>query len=202
MFTQQHFTFVNVSAPQESKSDGNKKRIRSAAAASGWAQGSRPKLPPKLSVVPNTPRSSHLLDVDPCPTLSELPNQVHDIADPETHQSQRGSHADSQSIEHTDANTNKSNIKRKRTSQTSSSRRRAPQSLSTASASSHSAVASPTVAVTSWVASIQTPDAGVITPSSSSVTPHDLGSGVHDAFNCYPINTQAWHDRVLHHSKR
>jgi hypothetical protein len=68
--------------------------------------------------------------------------------------------------------------------------------------SSRSYAASPATAVSAWISSIGTPDATLTTPNSELVSPHDLGSGSYDAFNCYPVHTKPWHDRVLHHSKK
>jgi hypothetical protein len=61
--TSQRFTFVNVTAPQDASSAGNKKRIRSAAAASGWAQGLRPKLPQTQLNASENPRFSYAVDL-------------------------------------------------------------------------------------------------------------------------------------------
>jgi len=227
--TSQRFTFVNVSAPQDASSEGNKKRIRSAAAASGWAQGVRPKLHPQKP--PNTsenPRYSYPVDLKGLFEPSEKSESSHGPAsidgpkpfttsetEPasshfsdrkfiwETTSARKSSTAKSGATE-LDGQL-RSNIKRKRTprsSQTSSSRRRAPVTSSSASTSSQSLVASPTTAVSTWISSIQTPDDSQTTINSALPSPHDLGSGIRDAFNCYPVHSQLWYDRILHHSKK
>ncbi|KAG9892015.1 hypothetical protein KCU94_g13977, partial [Aureobasidium melanogenum] len=213
--TSQRFTFVNVTAPQDAVSEGNKKRIRSAAAASGWAQGARPKIHQNSGSSEN-PRFSHPVDLD---SLLEPPEKLEgsNNSDPiptrnpssisdrrfiwQSTNARRTSTTKSGPTELSDE-VIRSNIKRKRTprsSQTSSSRRRTLASSSSASVSSQSYVASPTTAVSAWVSSIGTPDATLTTPNSELVSPHDLGSGSYDAFNCYPVHTKPWHDRVLHH---
>ncbi|KAG9670573.1 hypothetical protein KCU99_g6065, partial [Aureobasidium melanogenum] len=214
--TSQRFTFVNVTAPQDAVSEGNKKRIRSAAAASGWAQGARPKTHPKSSSSSEDPRFSHPVDLNSlleAPEKSEGSNDSDPVStripstDPvrrftwESTNAQRGSTAKSGPTELSDE-VIRSNIKRKRTprsSQTSTSRRRTLASSSSASVSSRSYAASPTTAVSAWISSIGTPDATLTTPNSELVSPHDLGSGSYDAFNCYPMHTKPWHNRVLHH---
>ncbi|KAG9577202.1 hypothetical protein KCU77_g13509, partial [Aureobasidium melanogenum] len=214
--TSQRFTFVNVTAPQDAVSEGNKKRIRSAAAASGWAQGARPKIHQNSSSSSENPRFSHPVDIN---SLLEAPEKSEgsNDSDPvptrnpatisdrrfiwESTNGRRDSTAKSDPKELSDE-VIRSNIKRKRTprsSQTSSSRRRTLASSSSASVSSRSYVASPTTAVSAWISSIGTPDATLTTPNSELVSPHDLGSGSYDAFNCYPVHTKPWHDRVLHH---
>lgn len=226
--TSQRFTFVNVSAPQDASSEGNKKRIRSAAAASGWAQGVRPKLQktPTTSETPRFPYPVELKDLFETPVKSEETSQeptstgvrksfTTSETDPasshfsdrkfiwETTSARKTSTAKSGTTELDDQL--RSNIKRKRTprsSQTSSSRRRAPVNSSSASTSSQSIVASPNTAVSTWISSIQTPDASQTTTNSALASPHDLGSGIRDAFNCYPVHSQIWYDRILHHSKK
>ncbi|KAG9711586.1 hypothetical protein KCU73_g17141, partial [Aureobasidium melanogenum] len=76
--TSQRFTFVNVTAPQDAVSEGNKKRIRSAAAASGWAQGARPNNHPKSSSSSEDPRFSRLVDLN---SLLEAPEKSEDSND-------------------------------------------------------------------------------------------------------------------------
>lgn len=225
--TSQRFTFVNVSAPQDASSEGNKKRIRSAAAASGWAQGVRPKLQ-KSPTTSENPRFSYPVDLkdlfeapvksepsqDPTSTDGRKPSTISET-DPasghfsdrkfiwETTSARKTSTAKSGATELDDHL--RSNIKRKRTprsSQTSSSRRRAPVNSSSASTSSQSLVASPNTAVSTWISSIQTPDASQATTNSALPSPHDLGSGIRDAFSCYPVHSQLWYDRILHHSKK
>jgi hypothetical protein len=222
----QRFTFVNVTAPQDASSEGNKKRIRSAAAASGWAQGARPKLPPNLPNNSENPRFSYpvdLKDLFESPEKSDLSDHPASIDKPsttsdtepasnhfsgrkfiwETASGRRTSTAKSGAIEVDDRS--RSNIKRKRTprsSQTSSSRRRAPVTSSSVSVSSQSLAASPTTAVSTWISTIQTPDVSLSTTNSALASPHDLGSGIHDAFNCYPVQSQLWCDMILHHSKK
>ncbi|KAK6006276.1 hypothetical protein QM012_006686 [Aureobasidium pullulans] len=214
--TSQRFTFVNVTAPQDAASEGNKKRIRSAAAASGWAQGARPKIQQKSSGSSEDPRFSHPVDLkdlleasqksegsnnsDPAPTLN-LPTVPDRKFIWESTNARKTSVAKSDPTELLD-DLIRSNIKRKRTprsSQTSTSRKKTHASSSSASVSSQSLVASPTTVVSAWISSVETPDANSITPSSELVSPHDLGSGSHDAFNCYPVHSQPWHDKVLHH---
>lgn len=217
--TSQRFTFVNVTAPQDAASEGNKKRIRSAAAASGWAQGARPKIHQKFSSSSENPRFSYPVDLknlfeasqksegsnnsDPVPTWNPSTSSDRKFIWESTN-ARKTSTAKSGPTELSDELI-RSNIKRKRTprsSQTSSSRRRTHASSSSASVSSQSLVASPTTAVSTWISSIETPDANSTTPSSVLVSPHDVGSGSHDAFNCYPVHSQPWHDRILHHSKK
>ena len=70
---QQHFTFVNVSAPHDTKNAGNKKRIRSAAAASGWAQGSRPR-PSQALEAPS--QSARFPTQDPALTVHTNPENA------------------------------------------------------------------------------------------------------------------------------
>ncbi|CAD0096971.1 unnamed protein product, partial [Aureobasidium vineae] len=213
--TSQRFTFVNVTAPQDAATEGNKKRIRSAAAASGWAQGARPKTHQNQSTTSENPRfaySVNLKDFE-TPEKSEVSNKSHltdtpkhsNISDRtfiwETTTARRSSATKFGSTERSDDHI-RSNIKKKRTthsSQTPSSLKRAPITSSSASVSSQSLVASPTTAVTTWISSIQTPDASLTTPTSALASPYDLGSGIHDAFNCYPVLSQPWYDRVLHH---
>jgi hypothetical protein len=222
----QRFTFVNVTAPQDASSEGNKKRIRSAAAASGWAQGARPKLPPNLPNNPENPRFSYPVDLKnlfDAPEKSDLSDNPASADKPstisgtepvsnhfsdrkfiwETASGRRTSTAKSGPTELDDRS--RSNIKRKRTprsSQTSSSRRKLPATSSSASVSSQSLAASPTTAVSTWITSIQTPDASLTATNSAIASPHDLGSGIHDAFNCYPVQSQLWCDKILHHSKK
>lgn len=226
--TSQRFTFVNVSAPQDASSEGNKKRIRSAAAASGWAQCVRPKLQKTLTTSETPPLSYpvDLKDLFEAPVKFEDTSQDPALTDgsnpftiPETEPAS-GQFSDRKFIwETTSARKTstakygtaelddnlRSNIKRKRTphsSQTSTSRRRAPAKSSSASTSSQSIVASPNTAVSTWISSIQTPDASQTTTNSALPSPHDLGSGIRDAFNCYPVHSQLWYDRILHHSKK
>ncbi|KAI4842879.1 hypothetical protein E4T44_07058 [Aureobasidium sp. EXF-8845] len=219
----QRFTFVNVTAPQDASSEGNKKRIRSAAAASGWAQGARPKLPPNLPNNSENPRFSYpvdLKDLFESPEKSDLSDHPASIDKPsttsdtepasnhfsgrkfiwETASGRRTSTAKYGATEVDDRS--RSNIKRKRTprsSQTSSSRRKAPVTSSSVSVSSQSLAASPTTAVSTWISTIQTPDVSLSTTNSALASPHDLGSGIHDAFNCYPVQSQLWCDMILHH---
>lgn len=226
--TSQRFTFVNVSAPQDATSKGNKKRIRSAAAASGWAQGVRPKSQ-KTPTISENPRFSYPVDLKnlfEAPVKSEETSQDLTSIDgrnpftiPETEPA--SSHlSDRKFIWETTSDRKpstaksgtteldehlRSNIKRKRTprsSQTSSSRRRAPVNSSSASTSSQSLVGSPNTAVSTWISSIQTPDASQTATNSALPSPRDLGSGIRDAFNCYPVYSQLWYDRILHHSKK
>ncbi|KAH0340342.1 hypothetical protein KCU81_g6884, partial [Aureobasidium melanogenum] len=215
--TSQRFTFVNVTAPEDAVSEGNKKRIRSAAAASGWAQGAgRPRNHPKSSSSPENPRFSHPVDLknlleapeqskgsnDSDPVLKRNPSTISDRKFIwESTNARETSTAESGPTELSDE-VIRSNIKRKRTprsSQASGSRKRVLASSSSASVSSQSYVASPNTAVSAWISSIGTPDATSTTPHSELVSPHDLGSGSYDAFNCYPVHTKPWHDRVLHH---
>lgn len=229
MTSQQRFTFVNVTAPQEAASEGNKKRIRSAAAASGWASGARPKIHQKLPETEQLPRFSYPVDLKALYEAPDKPNvapalQLTDgkkssgISEPEvapashhysdrkfiweTSPSRKTTTAKSRATEVTDESPVQSNTKRKRaarSSQASTSRKRAPASLSSASTSSVSAIASPTALVSSWISSVQSPGTSLTTPNSALISPHDLGSGIRDAFNCYPVNSQPWYDRVLHH---
>ncbi|KAI4715316.1 hypothetical protein E4T48_08501 [Aureobasidium sp. EXF-10727] len=211
--TSQRFTFVNVTAPQDAATEGNKKRIRSAAAASGWAQGSRPKTHQyDQSTTSENPRFSYPVNLKDL-ERSEVSNDSHLTDTPkhsntsdrkfiwETTTARRSSAAKSGSTERSNDHI-RSNTKRKRirhSNQDSSSRRRAPITSSSASVSSQSLVGSPTTAVTTWISSIQTPEASLTTPASALASPYDLGSGIHDAFNCYPVLSQPWYDRVLHH---
>ncbi|KAI5275755.1 hypothetical protein E4T47_01269 [Aureobasidium subglaciale] len=229
--TSQQFTFVNVGAPSDATNEGNKKRIRSAAAASGWASGVRPKLHQRLPDTLKDPRFTSPVDFkalfeateksavsagpdvehdrkfsiisesDAAPTSHQYPDRKDRKFIWETNTTSRPSTTKPDTIEF-DGQPFSSNTKRKRTprsSQASSSRRRAPASSSSASTSSQSVVASPTTVVSSWISSIKTPDTSLTTPNSALVSPHDLGSGIYDAFNCYPVASQPWYDRVLHH---
>jgi hypothetical protein len=225
--TSQRFTFVNVTAPQDASSEGNKKRIRSAAAASGWAQGLRPKPPQSQPNASEKPRFSYAVDLNnlfespeksessniPASTDKQNPSTISETDPPSNHSElkfvwatasgRKTSTPKSGATELDDRS--RSNIKRKRTphsSQTSNSRRRAPATASSASVSSQSLAASPTTAVSSWISSIQTPDPSLTTVNSALASPHDLGSGIRDAFNCYPIQSQLWCDKILHHSKK
>jgi hypothetical protein len=226
--TSQRFTFVNVTAPQDASSAGNKKRIRSAAAASGWAQGLRPKLPQTQLNASENPRFSYAVDLSdlfesseksifsntPASIDKQDPSAISESEPPSNHFSDRKFIWETNSDRKTSTaksgateldNRSRSNIKRKRTphsSQTSSSRRRAPVTTSSASVSSQSLAASPTAAVSTWISSIQTPDPSLSTANSALASPHDLGSGIRDAFNCYPVQSQLWCDKILHHSKK
>jgi hypothetical protein len=226
--TSQRFTFVNVTAPQDASSEGNKKRIRSAAAASGWAQGVRPKLPQKLPNPSENPRYSYPVDLkdlfespdksdfsnNPASTDQPKPSTISETEPTSNHLSDRKFIWETTSARRTSTSKSgatglddqsRSNIKRKRTprsSQTTSSRRKAPVTSSSASVSSQSLVASPTTAVSTWISSVQTPDGCLVTTNSALASPHDLGSGIRDAFNCYPVHSQLWCDRILHHSKK
>lgn len=217
--TSQRFTFVNVTAPQDAASEGIKKRICSAAAASGWAQDAHPKVHQKSSSFSEQPRFSSPVDLknpieasqesegsnnsDLAPTWNPSPIPDRKFIWESTN-ARKTSTAKSGSTKLSDE-LKRSNIKRKRTprgSQTSTSRRRTHASSCSASVSSKSLVASPATAVSTRIFSIETPDANSTTPSSVLVGPRDVGSGSHDAFNCYPVHSQPWHDRILHHSKK
>lgn len=224
MASQQSFTFVNLSAPQDTKTKGNKKRIRSAAATSGWAQGGHPKNP-------QPPRDFHSLDLQ---SSHVGQRQINPHTDLDSKREQKGpgaseaeniaehsgysdfvwekSHPQNSPLAeqcvavHPDLRLNKPNTTRKWTSRVtlpfSTTRKKAPRSFSTASTSSQSTVVSPSTVIISWISSIQSPGTDLTSPTPSLFSPHDLGSGNRDAFNCYPVDSQPWFDRVLHHSTK
>lgn len=224
---QQHFTFVNVSTPHDTKNAGNKKRIRSAAAASGWAQGSRPR-PGQALEAPS--QSARFPTQESAPTGQTNPENAdsyfnlelkekevlgrEDVIETsdhparefvrETSRERKRVSADSGATDDPDLHPNRSNIKKKRTQRDkrpSASNDRTQPALALTTSSSRSSDVSSRAAVSSWLSSVTSPGTVTTTPESTWSNPYDLGGGCGDAFNCYPVDSQPWFDRVLHHSR-
>lgn len=190
MTSYQGLTFINTTAPQEATSEGDRKIIRTAAAKAGWALGSRPNRPGVPVIFVNL-RSPYLASLGASFNDMEEPKNSFDTDaiqgfktfDTSTKALQRSLVTKYGGTELLDAHAVESSSKRKQgpcSTPSSSVSKQATMSLALASSSA------------SLVRSM-----GV-----GSVDLHDLGSGVQDAFNCYPVNGKPWHDRILHYSKK
>jgi hypothetical protein len=204
----QGLTFVNTTAPQEATSEGNRKKVRTAAAKAGWALDFRSN-GPEVSVIPvnlQSPYPARLgasfngmeeskksFDTDASEgfrTFDTSTSRVFLDADScntkmigDTKALQRSLVTKYRGTELLDTHTIGSNSKRKQgpcSTLSSSISRQVPMSLALASSSA---------------SLFRSTGVGF-------VDLYDLGSGVRDVFNCYSVNSKPWHDRVLHHSKK
>jgi hypothetical protein len=190
MTSYQGLTFVNTTAHQEATSERDRKKVRTAAAKAGWALDSRSDRPEVPVILVNL-RSPYLASLGASfNDMEEAKNSFDTDAiqgfrtfDTSTKALQRSLVTKYGGTELLDAHAVESNSKRKQgpcSTPSSFVSKQAPMGLAPAFSSA------------SLVRSM-----GV-----GSVDLYDLGSGVQDAFNCYPVNSKPWHDRVLHHSKK
>lgn len=192
MTSYQGLTFVNTTAPQEATSEGDRKKVRIAAAKAGWALDSRPNRP-EVPVILVDPRSPYPASLGASfNDMEELKNSFDTDAiqrlrtfETSTKALQRNLVTKYGGTELLDAHAVESISKRKQgpcSTPSSPISKQAPMSLAFASSSASASL--------------------VHSMGVGSVDLYDLGSGVQDAFNCYPVNSKPWHDRILHYSKK